>query len=163
MVLYGAREGWKVADAIAHAGIPVVVGPVWSVPRDDYDPYDAAFANAAVLHRAGVPIAIMTSDSENERNLPFHAATAVAYGLPLEEAVHAVTYSAAKILGVEAELGSLAVGKRADVVVTRGHLLEITTPVERLFIDGVEVDPRANRQTELYERYRARLHRLQGR
>ena len=87
----------------------------------------------------------------------------MAYGLPLEEAVRAVTYSAAKILGVEAELGSLAVGKRADVVVTRGHLLEITTPVERLFIDGVEVDPRANRQTELYERYRARLHRLQGR
>ncbi len=162
-VLYGAREGWKVADVLAREAIPVVVGPVWSVPRDRHDPYDAAYANAGVLHRAGATVAIMTADSGNERNLAFHAATAAAYGLPMEEAVRAVTYTPAKILGLEAELGSLAVGKRADIVVTRGHLLEVTAPVERMFIDGVAIDPRANRQTDLYERYRVRLHRLQGR
>jgi len=162
VVLYGASEAWKVADAIAREGVPVVVGPVWATPRSKYDPYDSAYANAAVLHRAGVPIAIMTADTDNERNLAFQAAMAAAFGLPHEEAIRAVTYYPAKILGIEAELGSLAVGKIADVVVTRGDLLEITSPVVHLMIDGELVDHRADKQTALYERYRERLHKLQG-
>jgi imidazolonepropionase-like amidohydrolase len=161
VVIYGAREGWKVAGALAQAKVPVVVGPVLALPSSRFDPYDAPFANAAVLARAGVPFAIMSEDRENERNLPFHAAMATAFGLPREEALRAITYYPARILGIERELGSLAPGKIADVVVTDGDLLEIRTRVEYLFIDGVQVDP-ANRQTELYERYRQRLHRLQA-
>jgi len=161
-VIYGAREGWKVADELAAAGYPVVVGPVWALPTTLYDPFDAPFANAAVLARAGVPIAIMTRDSENERNLPFHAAKAASYGLPLEEAVRAVTYYPARILGLDDELGSLQAGKRADVVVTRGHLLEIDQPLTHLFIDGREIDLEDDKQSRLYQRYQARLHRLQG-
>jgi imidazolonepropionase-like amidohydrolase len=159
-VLYGAKEAWKVVDALAQEQVPVVIGPVWTLPSSSLDPYDAAFANAAVLHRAGVPFAIMTQDEENERNLAFHAATAAAFGLPKEEAVRAVTYYPARILGVEDQFGSLAVGKRADIVVTDGHLLEITSPVTHLFIDGVFVDHNDDRQTMLYERYRERLDRL---
>jgi imidazolonepropionase-like amidohydrolase len=160
VVLYGGREAWKVVDILAEKGIPVVVGPVWSLPTDDYDPYDAPFANAAVLQRAGVPYAIMTKDGENERNLPFHAATAVAYGLPQAEGVRAVTIHPARILGVEADLGSLAVGKIADVLVTRGHLLETTSALEYMFIDGAPIDPLGDRQTALYRYYHERLHRL---
>ena len=161
VVLYGAREGWKVAGAIAKAKVPVAVGPVIALPTGQFDPYDAPFANPAVLARAGVPIAIIAEDVENERNLPFHAATAAAFGLPREEALRAITYSPAKMLGVERELGSLAPGKIADLIVTDGDLLEIRTHVEALFIDGVQVDL-SNRQTQLYERYRDRLHRLQA-
>ncbi len=158
-VLFGATEAWKVADAIAAEGVPVVVGPVLTLPGSRFDPYDAPFANAAVLHRAGVEFAIMPADEENTRNAPFHAAMACAFGLPHEEAVRAVTYYPARILGLEERLGSLAPGKTADVVVTTGDLLEITSRVEYLFIDGRQQDL-SNRQTRLYERFAARLSRL---
>ncbi len=156
-VLYGASEAWKVVDALAREQVPVVVGPIWSLPSSRYDPYDSAFANAAVLHRAGVPFAIMTDDRENERNLAFHAGMAASFGLPKEEAVRAVTYYPARILGMADRLGSLAVGKVADVVVTNGHLLEITSDVTHLFVDGEFVDHKDDRQTKLYERYNERL------
>ena len=159
-VLYGCREGWRVADELAAAGVPVVVGPVWNVPRSRFDPYDACFANAAVLYRAGVPIAITTSDQDNERNLAWQAATAASFGLPRLEALRAVTYNPAQILGLE-DHGSLAVGKVADIVVTRGDLLEVTTPVEALWIDGVRIDPNDNRQERLRARYRERLSSMQ--
>jgi len=155
-VLFGAREGWKVVDAIAQSGLPVVVGPVLSVPRSEYDPYDSAYANAAVLHRAGIPFAIMSNDTENERTLVYHAAAAAGFGLPADEAVRAVTYYPARILGIEAEVGSLQPGKVADVIVTDRHLLDITSRPKHVFIDGKPVAV-ANRQTELYERYRARV------
>lgn len=161
-VLYGAAEAWKVVDALAREQVPVVVGPIWALPSSKYDPYDAAFANAAVLHRAGVPFAIMTQDQENERNLPFQAGMAASFGLPREEAVRAVTYYPARILGLEDRLGSLAVGKIADVIVTDGHLLEITSPVTEMFIGGVFVDHNNDRQTKLYERYHERLQKLMG-
>ncbi len=161
-VLYGATEGWKVVDAIKASGMSVVVGPVLTVPRSKYDPYDAAYANAAVLHRAGIEIAIMAVDDSNTRNLPHHAGMAVAYGLPREEALRAITYSPAKILGLEDELGSLGVGKVADLVVTDGDLLEATSQVSVVVIDGVVQDV-GNRQTELYEVYRQRMERMMGR
>lgn len=155
-VLYGATEGWKVAEAIARSGLPVVVGPVLALPSDPLDPYDAPFANAAVLARAGATVAIMAADGENTRNLAFHAAMAAAFGLPREEAVRAITYTPAVVLGLESELGSLAAGKIADVVVMSGDVLDVRSHVEAAFIDGRPVDL-SNRQTELYERYRARM------
>ena len=161
-VLYGAREGWKVVDAIATSGVPVVVGPILTVPSSEYDPYDAGYANAAVLHRAGVPVAIMAADSSNTRSLPFHAGFAVAYGLPREEALRAITFYPARILGLEDRLGSLEVGKIADVVVSDGDILEPTSRVTHVLIDG-ELQEVGNRQTGLYERYRARLYELRAR
>jgi imidazolonepropionase-like amidohydrolase len=160
-VLYGATDAWKVADVLAREQVPVVVGPVLRLPSLRTDPYDAPYANAAVLARAGVPFAIMSNDRENVRNLAFHAAMAASFGLPHEEALRAITYYPARILGLERELGSLAAGKIADVIVTDGDLLEIKSRVSYVFIDGAQI-PLVNRQTELYERYRERLHRLQA-
>ncbi|MBK8180575.1 MAG: amidohydrolase family protein [Planctomycetes bacterium] len=160
-VLYGATEGWKVVDALAREQRPVVVGPVLAVPGSAYDPYDAAFANAAVLARAGVPLALQTADRENPRNLAFHAAMASAFGLPRQEALRSITLDAARILGLDRELGSLTVGKRGDVIVTAGDLLDIRSPVEFVFVDGVQQSVK-NRQTELYERYKARLEKLRA-
>ena len=159
VVLYGAKEAWKVVDQVAASGVSVVLGPIWALPNSEYDPFDSAFANPAVLSRAGVKVAIVCADPENERNLPFHAATAVAYGLPPEEGVRAVTLYPAQILGLDGELGALLPGNRADVLVTEGHLLEITSNVERMYLDGELVDHTTNRQTKLYERYRERLRR----
>jgi hypothetical protein len=159
-VLYGASEGWKVADAIAAAKVPVVVGGTLVLPSDELDPYDAPYANPAVLHRAGVPIAISAGNDENVRNVAFHAAMAACFGLPREEALRAITLYPARILGLETQLGSLESGKLADVVVTDGDLLDTRTHVEYVFIDGVQ-QSLETKQTELYDKYRARLHRLQ--
>ena len=159
-VLFGATEGWKVADRIAESKLPVVVGPVLAIPGSRYDPYDSMFANAAVLQRAGVQIALQTDDTENPRNLAFHAAMATAFGLPWKEALRAITLYPARVLGVEDRLGSLDPGKIADVVVTDGDPLEIASRTEYVFIDGVQVDL-SNRQSRFYEKYRARLRRLQ--
>ena len=155
-VLFGVTEGWKVADAIARDDVPVVVGPVLELPSSVYDPYDASFANPAVLWHAEVRIALQTSDDENPRNVAFHAAMAAAFGLPQEEAVRAITLGAAEVLGVDEELGSLEPGKIADLVITKGNLLEVTVPVRYVFIDGVQVDLE-NRQSRFYKKYKERL------
>lgn len=157
----GASEAWKVADQLKESGLPVIIGGVLEIPRYDHDPYDSAYANAAKLHEAGVPFAIRSksgtaSSATNSRNLPFEAATAAAFGLPEDVALRAVTLSPAEILGVADQLGSLEVGKRANLVITAGDLLQPTTPVLSLFIDGKPVST-ANRQTDLRDKYQRRL------
>ncbi len=161
-VLYDARESWKVVDAVRESGVPVVLGPIHALPGSRFDPYDAPYACAAVLHRAGVPVAIQAAESSNTRNLPFHAGTAVAFGLPREAALRAITLVPARILGIGDEAGSLTPGKVADVIVTDGDLFEPATRLHHIFIGGVP-QPLGNRQTALYERYHGRLQRLSGR
>ena len=98
-------------------------------------------------------------DDDNTRNLPHHAGVAVAYGLPREEAVRAITLTPARLLGLERELGSLTVGKLADVVITDGDLLEASSRVTAVLIEG-RVQDLDNRQTELYRYYQARMERM---
>jgi len=161
-VLYGATEGWKVADELAASKVPVVIEGTLLLPNSDFDPYDAMYANPAVLHRAGVPFAISSGGDENIRNVVFHASMAAAFGLPHEEALRSITIYAARTLGLEQELGSLAPGKLGDVVVTDGDLLEHATHVEYVFIDGVQ-QSLETKQTQLYDKYEARLKRLSKR
>jgi imidazolonepropionase-like amidohydrolase len=160
-VISGASEGWKVAAAIKDAGVPVIVGGTLNLPDQPHDPYDAAYANPARLHAAGVSLAIACkstgpSAATGARNLPYEAATAVAFGLPEDVALQAVTLVPARILGVADQLGSLEPGKRANLVVTAGPLLQPTAQVLALFIDGKPVEPES-RQTELFEKYTKRL------
>ncbi len=156
----GAEDAWKVASQIKEAGVPVLVAGTMKLPAREFDPYDAAYANPAKLHEAGVTFAIRSapgaSSPRNSRLLPFEAAAAVAFGLPEEEALRAVTITPARILGVADRLGTLEVGKRANLVVTAGHVLQPTTPVLMLFIDGQPVPP-TSRHTEFYEKYGRRL------
>ncbi len=160
-VISGASEAWKVADALKQAKVPVLVGGTLKLPRHDYDPYDADYTNPVKLHKAGVTVAIHSKEgaSTNEtaaRNLPFEAAAAVAFGMPEDVALRAVTLTPAEILGVADQIGSLEAGKRANIVVTAGHLLQPTTPVLSLFIDGEPVKPES-RHTRLYAKFRHRL------
>lgn len=152
VILTGAIEGWRVADEIAKAGIPVIVGPVQAIPARDYDRYDKAYANPGLLRKAGVKVAIRTSQAENVRNLPYHAAFAAAYGLGKEEALKAVTIVPAEIFGVADKLGSIEVGKNATLLVSDGDPFETRTNIKYVFIDGWQV-PMTSRHTELYEEF----------
>ncbi len=154
VVLRGAREAWRLADSLAMRKIPVIVGPLTSVPDAD-DPYDMTYANPGVLARAGVKIAFQTSDAANSRNLPYNAALAVAYGLDADAALRALTINAAEIFGVADRYGSLAPGKVANVVVTTGDPMDVRSVVRHLFIRGQPV-PLDDRHTRLYEQFRAR-------
>ncbi|MCB0717016.1 MAG: amidohydrolase family protein [Bacteroidetes bacterium] len=158
VVLSGVAEGWRVADDIAAAGIACIVGPVLTTPARDSDRYDKAYANAGLLAAAGVKIAIKTEEAENVRNLPYHAGFAATYGLGADAALRAVTINPAEIFGVADQIGSISVGKKANLFVTDGDPFETRTQVKHLFIEGYQV-PLTSRQTELYEEF---LHRNPG-
>ena len=151
-IFTGVAEGWRVADQIAGAGIPCLVGPVLSVPARASDRYDKAYANPALLREAGVDIAIRSGEAENVRNLPYHAGFAVAYGLDHAEALRAITLAPAEIFGVAGELGSLEEGKRATLFVASGDPFETQTEVTHLFIGGYKI-PLESRQTRLYDEF----------
>ena len=155
MILSGGTEAWRVADQLRAKSIPVIVGPVLRMPVREDDPYDAAFANAGILQKAGVKIAFQTLDSAHVRDLPYHAGMAAAYGLPKEEALKAVTIYPAEIFGVSDRIGSIDQGKVANLIVTDGDPLEVRTQVKYLFINGRQI-PLTSRHTELYERYKSR-------
>jgi imidazolonepropionase-like amidohydrolase len=156
VILSGAIDAWKVADELKKRNVPVIVGPIMTLPQESYDPYDAPYAVPARLREAGVPFCIRSAGSSNARNLPYEAAMAVSYGLPPEEGLKAVTLYPAQILGVADQLGSIEPGKRANLVLTNGDLLQASTEVLALFIDGRPLEP-TSKQTRLYERYRERL------
>ncbi|HVZ40781.1 MAG TPA: amidohydrolase family protein [Candidatus Kapabacteria bacterium] len=151
-IFTGVAEGWRVADRIAAAGVPCIVGPVISMPSRSSDRYDKAYANAGLLRKAGVQVAIRTSENSNVRNLPYNAGFAAAYGMGREEALRAVTIVPAQMFGVDSLLGSLDVGKQATLFVADGDPFEPATNVRDLFIDGYKV-PMTNRQIELYKEF----------
>ncbi len=151
-IFTGVSEGWRVAEAIAEAEIPVITGPVLSLPTREYDRYDRPYANAAALHQAGVTVALRTNETENARNLPFEAGFAAAYGLGREEALRAVTIVPAQIFGVDDRLGSLEVGKQATLFVADGDPFETQTQVMHVFINGYRM-PMSSRQIRLYQEF----------
>ena len=158
-VLSGVAEGWRVADKIAEAGVPVIVGPVLSTPTRPADRYDRAYANAGLLSAAGVTVALRSGESENVRNLPFNAGFAATYGMGREEALKAVTINAALALGIDADYGSLEVGKKANFLVSDGDPFEPATEISEVFIDGFRV-PIDSRHIDLYKEF---LNRDSGR
>src|SRR5262249_23949749 len=150
---------WKVADELKKKNVPVIVGPVMEMPQENYDPYDSPFAGPAKLHEAGVKFCIRSAGQGNTRNLPYEAAVPGSCGLPPEEGLKAVTLYPREILGVADQLGSIEEGKRANLVLANGDILQASTQVLSLFIDGRPLEP-SSKQTRLYERYRERLHEV---
>lgn len=151
-VLTGVFEGWRVADQIAKAGVPVITGPVIAIPSRETDRYDKAYANPGLMQKAGVKVAIRSNDTENVRNLPFNAGFAVAYGMDKAAALKAVTITPAEIFGVADKLGSIEVGKSATLFVSTGDPFETKTKIEHLFIDGWDV-PIDSRHIQLYHEF----------
>jgi imidazolonepropionase-like amidohydrolase len=152
MVLLHPRELGKLAPDLKSRNIPVILGPTLDLPLNEDDAYDSAFTMPAEAFNAGLKIAFGTFDNEFVRNLPYNAATAVAFGLPYDVALKAVTINAAEIWGVTDQVGSLEKGKWADLMLTNGDPFETQTEVKALFIKGKAVDL-TNRHTRLYEKY----------
>ena len=151
LILSGATEAWLVAPEIAAADVPVILNPMLNIPG--FENLNITLENAARLHDAGVTFAFATFDAHNARNLKQLAGNAVAYGLPHDAAIRAVTSTPARIWGIADDYGTLEPGRQADVVIWSGDPFEVTTVAEHVFIEGTEVPP-DSRQRMLFERYR---------
>ena len=124
-----------VARQIAEAKVPVLLNPLDNLPAS-FESLGATLENAARLHKAGVTIAFMTGDAHNGRNIRQAAGNAVAYGLPWDAALAAMTSVPARIWGIADRYGTLEPGKDADVVIWDGDPLEVTTFPDAVFIRG---------------------------
>jgi imidazolonepropionase-like amidohydrolase len=159
MILAGGKDAWRVAPELARRKIPVILNGVNDLPARNYEPYDTPYANAGRLHAAGVTVLFSTGPGSfgaaNARNLPYETAKAVAFGLPREAAIRALTLDAARVFGVADRLGSIERGKDATLILVAGDPLEATGQVRRAWIAGRDVDLE-NRHQRLYEKYSAR-------
>ncbi len=159
IVISGGRDAVLVADQLAKAKVPVIFNHVFTLPAREGDGYAGHFSAPGLLHKAGVTVALTDSlarfSSNNARNLPYAAAQAMAFGLPREFALKAITLVPAQIYGVADKLGSIEVGKDASLVAVTGDILDARAQVKRVWIGGVEQSSE-NRNTRLRDKYEAR-------
>ncbi|MDQ4088120.1 MAG: amidohydrolase family protein, partial [Pseudomonadota bacterium] len=162
LVLVGASEGWRVADRIAAAGVPVIANALEDLP-ESFEQLAATQSNIGRMRAAGVQVGIGMIDDDEARQVRVstqYAGNLVAIsrvpghtGLSWEEAFAAISSAPAEALGLGGEIGSLRPGRRADVVIWDGDPLELSSAVEAVWIDGVR-QSLENRQTRLRDRYR---------
>jgi imidazolonepropionase-like amidohydrolase len=157
VILNHVTHSQDVLDKIAAWKVPVIVGSIYDFPLAN-ERYDAVFSLPAELAKRGVKVAISSADaggpvsSHSARNLPYAAGFAVAYGLPYDDALKAITLNVAEMFGFGDKLGSLDVGKTANVVLANGDPLDVRTEVKQVYIGGVAV-PMVSRQTKLRDEY----------
>lgn len=151
VIIAGGTEAWMVTEDLVRARVPVLVKVLRNLP-ESFESLGARYDNAALLRRAGVQVAITTGETYKAFNIRQEAGNAVAYGLPYEEALRAITLYPAQIYGMADRYGTLEPGKVANVVVWSGDPLELLTNVEHVFIRGQAV-PLVSRETMLRDRY----------
>lgn len=155
-VIIGGQEAWKAADDLKKNNIGVVYTNIYGLPVRDDDPYDYLFEAPAKMQAAGIKYCISTGDPGAEvRDLPYHAGLAGGFGLSKEDALKSVTLYAAEILGVADKMGTLDVGKMANVVVADGDILDPRTNIKYMFIAGRMI-PLTSRHTELFDSFKDR-------
>ena len=156
-VIVGGADAWQLTDVLKADDVPVILSGLLRLPQQRGDSVDSIFSGPARLSEAGVRFAISNGggafDTSNLRNLPYHAASAVGFGLPHQEALRSITLYPAQILGVADRYGSLAEGRSATLFLSDGDALEPASNVLRAWIDGREIDL-SSRQTRLYDKYR---------
>lgn len=155
-IILGGQEAWKAVDDLKKNNIAVVYTNIYNLPVLDDNPYDFLFEAPSKLQQAGVKFCVSTGhNGEEVRDLPYHAGIAGAFGLSKEDALKSVTLYPAEILGLGDKLGSIDVGKIANIVVTDGDILEPRTNIKYLFING-RLLPLTSRHTELYNSFKDR-------
>lgn len=155
-IFRGCAQGFKVADKIKAAGIPVIIDSLYVGPSEPEDGYDAPYRNVVELAKAGVTICFSSGeDPALGKDLTYHAAKAVAFGLDRNEAIKALTLNPAKIFGVESRLGTIEPGKDADLFITTGDPLDAKSDIRQLFINGKQTDM-ANWWDSLYKKWSSR-------
>ena len=150
-VLNHISHSQPVLDYVASLKVPVIVGPIYEAPKED-ERYDTVYSLPAQLYKRGVKIVFASYSAHNVRNLPDQAGFATAFGLPYDEALKAITINPAEVWGVADQLGSLDVGKTANVVVANGDPMDVKTDVKQVFIQGRAI-PMTDRQTQLRDEY----------
>jgi imidazolonepropionase-like amidohydrolase len=157
VILNHVTRSQEILDEIAAWKVPVIVGPIYDLPRAN-ERYDAVYTLPAELQKRGVKIAISSGEAggpggaHTVRNLPYSAGFAVAYGLPYDEGLKAITLNVAEMFGFGDKLGSLDVGKSANIVLANGDPLDVRTDVKQVYIEGV-AQPMVSRQTILRDEY----------
>ena len=157
VILNHVTRTQEILDEIAAWKVPVIVGPIYELPRAN-ERYDAVFTLPAELARRGVKIALSSGEAggpggaHTVRNLPYAAGFAAAYGLPYDDALKAITLNVAEMFGFGDKLGSLDVGKTANIVLASGDPLDVRTDVKQVYIEGV-AQPMVSRQTMLRDEY----------
>jgi imidazolonepropionase-like amidohydrolase len=161
LILAGGLDAPSCIELLKKHNIPVVLLGVHRLPLRADDDYDTTFTLAKKLHEAGLKFCISGAEMlGNERNLPYHAATCAAHGLPAAEALKAITLYPAQLLGLGDQTGSLKAGKDATLIVADGDILEITSHVEQAFIQGRRVDL-SDRHKLLWQKYREKYRQAQ--
>jgi imidazolonepropionase-like amidohydrolase len=149
----GGRDIGLVAEQLAQKEIPVMLSDLLGGPAHAWEGYDEGYKAPLRLHEAGVPFCIAgDSGAANSYRLAHHAAAAVAFGLPPEHGLKAITRDAARILGIDDVLGSLEPGKDATLIISDGHPLELWARPERVFIRGRSISM-TDKHQRLYEHY----------
>ncbi|HRI28262.1 MAG TPA: amidohydrolase family protein [Chitinophagales bacterium] len=157
LALSGAADAWQVTDLLKANNVSVIINQTHSLPNRDDEDYDLPYKLPKLLQDAGVLYCITVGAGYDaywqQRNLPFHAGTAAAFGLTKEQALSSITLNAAKILGIDQSCGSLESGKDATILVTKGDLLDMrTSVVEYAFIQGRQINL-DNKQKALYRKF----------
>jgi imidazolonepropionase-like amidohydrolase len=155
VVLVGAMDSWQIADILKQNNMAVILNEMHSLPAMVDDDVDQPYKTPALLQKAGVLFSInYADDNTRNRNMPFNAGTAVAYGLSKEEALAAITLNAAKILGIDDKTGSIEKGKDANIVVSEGDILDMKgNTITYAFIQGRQLNL-DNKQKQLFEKYK---------
>jgi imidazolonepropionase-like amidohydrolase len=154
--IVGGSESYMIADLLAAAKVAVVLGPTQSLPDTDEHDYDQPYKTPAALQKAGVLFAITDNGSWRQRNLPYQAGQAVAFGLSKEQALRAITSAPAEIAGLSNRIGTIAVGRDATFFISEGDALDMrTNQVIAAFIQGrnISLD---DKQKQLYRRFKAK-------
>jgi imidazolonepropionase-like amidohydrolase len=163
MVLVGGRDAGYVAPLLAQRQIPVLLASVLNAPGRQWEPYDHAYSLPAQLHRAGVQFGITGGTSAAYANrLPYEAGAAIAFGLPEDVALQAVTLNPARFLGFADRVGSLEVGKDATLLITTGSPLEYASEIEQAYIQGRMIDME-DAHRRFFEKYSEKLRQMQQR
>jgi imidazolonepropionase-like amidohydrolase len=152
IVIAEGVAAWRLAPELARRNIPVIVGPVFQAPVRIED-IDMRLDNAALLNKAGVKIAVQTASVNGVRDLWFAMDYLIANGLPPDAALAAVTKNPAEIFGVQDRLGTIEVGRDADLIVLDGEPFRVKTHVLTVLIGGEKMDL-SNHQTELFQKYK---------
>ncbi len=141
LVIRGGRDALFVADRLKAENVPVILTSTMSAPDREYEGYDQAYATPTKLYNAGVKFAIAGgAGGLYSYRLPWEAGVAVAFGLPEEEALKAVTINAAQFMGIDDKVGSLEVGKEATLIISTGTPLDMTTNIIQNYIQGREIN-----------------------
>ncbi|HEX7978363.1 MAG TPA: amidohydrolase family protein [Gemmatimonadaceae bacterium] len=159
LIVMGGAEAWMLADRLAAAKIPVLTGAMTNVPTQ-FATLGQRQENAGLLAKAGVPVTLIgnadggSGDAFTARNVRYEAGNAVAYGMEYNAALRAITLTPAEIFGVADQVGSLAAGKRADVVIWSGDPFEFSSHAEHVFVNGVQLST-TTREDLLEARYKS--------